>query len=274
MSIRNHPRHSAVIAALAAMAALSGSGAAHAVPVTISNAGYWLETLGENTLGLPGSAAGSVSTVFAATTDPGASAGTTATATQGATSVAAPVASDTQWTRRIQDPTTFQRQPLTVVFQNGTDTAAFTGFDLRNLSALPLAGNLAVDGSSDPLGPVVSWTLPSGPGIDIDRVQLAFYSNATNNEIGTRINLAGTATSYDLQGPFPAGLDLTISVRFVDLADDAGAFTFGNVLRNSRSFINYSVPSVPEPRAGLMMLAGLASVGMLAWRRKDRASQA
>jgi len=254
--------------ALAGTIAALNAAPALADPVTISNAGYWLETLGENTIGLPGSATGAVTTLFVANTDPSAAQGTTASASLGGVATTPPVLADPLlWARRIVDPSTFQRQALTVEFLNGTDTASFTGFDLRGLDALPLAANLAVDGSGDPLGPVISWTLPSGPNVDIDRVQLVFYSDATNAEIGSRVTLSGSATSFDLAGPLPAGLALTVNVRFIDLADDAAAFEPGNVLRASRSYINYATP-VPEPASLLLTLVGLAGLaGWVAWRK-------
>jgi hypothetical protein len=41
------------------------------------------------------------------------------------------------------NPGASQLRALTVVFQNGADTASFTGQDLRGLSAMPLATNLS-----------------------------------------------------------------------------------------------------------------------------------
>ena len=77
-----------------------------------------------------------------------------------------------------------------MVFQNGADTASFTGRDLRNLTTLALPQNLAIDSSADPLGPLVHWTLPSGTG-DIDFVSVVFYNTSTGLEVGTRQTLAG-----------------------------------------------------------------------------------
>lgn len=248
---------------LAAAALAAAASAAQAVPVTITNAGYWLETVGPNTLGVPGSAEGLVSTFFVANTDPPATGGTTASASINGNPVSAPVTvSSGLWTRRATDPGAFQLQALSVTFDNGADSATFTGQSLLGLSPMPLAPSFQADGSADPLAPLLSWTLPSGAG-DIDRVQLVFYNNATDAEIGSRITLPATATSYQLLGPLPAGLDLTINLRFVDLADDAAPFDAGNVLRLSRSFVNHLTSPVPEPGTWVMLAAGLGLLCLL-----------
>ncbi len=263
MPVPSRPMLSRALLALALLPAA----AAQADPITISNAGYWLETLGDNTLGLPGSPSGTVTTLFTANTTPSEAQGTSASATINGISVSAPTttaADPLLWARRVANPSDFQLRPLTVTFANGVDSASFTGQDLRGVQAMPLVESLTVDGSTDPLGPVIHWSLPANAG-DIDRVQLVFYSDATNLEIGSRVTLPATATSFDLAGPLPAGFALTVNVRLYDLANDAGPFDAGNVLRASRAYVNYSVP-VPEPTTALMLLAGLGLLGLRRWR--------
>jgi hypothetical protein len=249
--------------ALAAVCALS-AGPVGADPITIVYAGYWLETVGSNTLGIAGggSIAGTPTTLFVAETAPGPGGGTTASANFAGVATDAPFENNGLWVRRKTNPGPDQLAALTVDFEHGADTASFTGRSLAALAPMPLVEGLAVDASTEPFGPLVSWTLPGGPGFDVDYVQLVFYSNATNAEIGSRVTLGPTATSYDIIGPLTPGLDLVINLRLVDLYDDAAPFVADNIQSMSRTYINYLVP-VPEPGPGLLLALGLAG---LAWR--------
>ena len=238
---------------------------AQAEPIAVSNVGYWLSTVGENTINLAGggSSAGVFTTVFIANTSPTFAQGTTATATLGGipTSAPAPAFGDPLlWARRMFNPAVSDLQPLSVVFVNGSDTATVTTRDLRGAAAMPLVQSIAVDASSDPFGPIVSWSLPTTPGLDIDNVQLSFFSNVTNLEVATVV-LPGTATSYDIIGPIPPGFDLTINVRLFDLADDSAPLSAVNILSESRTFFNYLTP-VPEPSTALLLLAGMLTLAL------------
>ena len=238
-----------------------------ATPIAISDAGYWLETVGPNTIGLAGGGmpGGVITTLFVADTDPKASGGTTAVANYSGTPAGTVFSSSSSpnWAMRVVNPTATQLGALTVDFSNGGDTASFTGRVLSGLAPMPLVQNLTVDGSVEPYGPVVSWALPAAPpGVDIDFVQLVFYSNATNLEVGNRVLLGPTATSFDLAAnALPQGFDLTVNVRLVDLYDDFAPFSTGNILSESRAYVNYLAP-IPEPTAMTFMMFGLAALGL------------
>lgn len=182
----------------AVVACTLSAGGAFAVPVAITYAGYWHETVGSNSLGHAGggSTAGTPTTLFVAETDPGPGGGTTASASFAGVATNAPTPVGVVWTRRKSNPGADQLEALTVEFRNGADTASFTGRSLASVVPMPLVGGLAVDASHLPLQPRINWTLPDGSGIDIDRVQLVFYSNITKAEIGSRVTLGPLATFY------------------------------------------------------------------------------
>ena len=166
---------------------------------------------------------------------------------------------------------------MNVSFANGANSATFVGRDLSQLTPMKLATGLTVDASVDPFGPTINWTLPTSTG-DVDFIQVVFYNNDTNLEVGTRQTLSPGATSFDLYGPgtggsLPLGYNLTIQVRLVDLFDDSLSFEVGDIQRTSRAFVNYTTPSVtavPEPSTYAMLVAGLAALDW-ARRRKARA---
>ena len=245
------------------------AGEAASVPITVSNAGYWLETVGTNTIGIAngGSAQGISTALFVANTTPDTTGGTTATATQNGVAAGAVGVDGVLWARRVLNPTATQLTPLTVTFTNGADQAAFTGRDLTGLSAMPLVGNLQVSNTGNAFIPSVAWALPTAAGAgDVDFVQLVFYNNATDAEIGTRVTLASTATSYQLTTTLPANFDLVVNVRLIDLYDDNAAFVSGNIQRESRAYANYITP-IPETGTAVMTLLGLA---VLSWRARPR----
>lgn len=255
---------------LVACAAALCAGAATAVPITVTNAGYWLETVGTNPLGIAagGPQHGTVTTLFVANTSPDINGGTTAVASQNGFAAGAVGVDGVLWARRVLNPTAAQLTPLTVTFANGADRTPFVGRDLSALSPMPLVEDANVDGAVNPSSPLVTWTLPAAAAAgDVDFVQLVFYDNATNGEIGSRVTLAPTATSYRIVSTLPVGLDLVVNVRLVDLYDDTAAFTFGNIQRMSRSYSTYVVP-VPEPGTAVMAALGLVA---LAWRLRRRA---
>ena len=240
-------------ARLSACAAALYAGAALAEPISVSNAGYWLETVGSNTIGLAngGSAPGINTTLFVANTSPDITGGTTASATQNGASVGAVGVDGVLWARRILNPSATQVTPLAVTFTNGANQASFTGRDLTGLSPMPLVSNLQISGAGNAFSPTVTWTLPTAAAAgDVDFVQLVFYNNTTDAEIGTRVTLAATATSFQTTALTP-GLDFVVNVRLIDLFDDSAAFTTGNIQRESRAFAGYVVP-VPEPGAAAL----------------------
>ncbi len=240
---------------------------AHAAPITVSNAGYWLETVGTNTIGIAagGTPAGTVTSLFVANTDP--LAGTTATASLPSGATTAPVVDPTGlWARRALNPNAAQLAPLTVVFSNGPDQASFTGRDLTGLVAMPLVAGLSVNAAGNPLRPIVSWNLPAGAG-DVDFIQIVFYNDDTNLEIGNRVTRPGDTTSFQFASDLPLNFNFVINVRLIDLAVDGDPFVSGNIQRQSRAYINYTSP-VPEPTTALLLAGGLAGLGWLQLQRR------
>ncbi len=266
----------------AAILALFAASSAVADPIAIGVAGYWLENIGINTLGaaLGGSETGTTRTLFVAQ---GVTpiAGTTATASLSGAPSHAPEydpARD-EWARGSPNPTAAQLGPLTVVFANGADTASFTGRSLVGVAPLALVTTLWIDSTVDPFGPTVHWSLPVSTG-DYDLIQWVHHSNVANAEVGTRQTFADlTTASFDLYGAgtgglLPAGFELTISVRLVDLYDDTKPLTTDNIAGTSRACINYTAPlvtAVPEPATCALMAARFGLVGIMARRRKQKA---
>lgn len=253
---------------------LSCAVSAMAAPVTINSAGYWLENVGSNTVGI-GPPGGGARTFFISNdTSPSATAGTTATAAFPDSSAApAPGFNGVNWVRGIPSTSPDYAKSLggyDVTFTNGGDTAVFEGQDLRGVELLPLALNLSVDGSSNAYSPRVTWTLPSGAGVDVDRIQLLFYNDDTDAQVGGQPTLGGGATSFDITGPLSAGFNLVVNVFLFDLIDDTAGFGRDNILRGSRAYVNYTAPlAVPEPTS---MLLALAALGILVGTSRLRAS--
>ena len=226
-----------------------------ALPIAVTNNGYWLETVGTNSLNIAGggSPSGLLRTLFVANTTP--QAGTSATAEFSGTPTFAPVLDATNlWVRSSISPTGGALAPLTVTFANGTDTTSFTGRSLTGLSPLPLVQNLQVDSAG-----LVSWSLPPASG-DYDVIQLVFYNDLSNAEVGTRVNLGTSASTFTIT-TFPS-YPLVINVRLIDLFDDNAAFTNDNKLRESRAYVTL----VPEPASIALFVAGLAGVAVAATR--------
>lgn len=268
MNIRSLPAFCRAGLVASTTLALLAADPADATPVTISNAGYWLETVGTNTIGIAagGTPAGTVTTLFVANTDP--LPGTTATASLPSGATGAPVPDATGlWARRALNPNAAQLAPLTVVFSNGPDQASFTGRDLSGLVAMPLVTGLTVAAGADPFRPLVSWTTPANTG-DVDYVQIVIYNDDSNLELARVTRPAGT-TSFQFTNPLPASTPFAFNIRLFDAFDDNAPFTSDNILRQSRAFINYVTP-VPEPATALLLAAGLAALG---WQqRRSRAA--
>lgn len=246
--------------ALALLATWAG-----AAPLTVSNAGYFLDTIGTNSIGIAGggSPGGTATTLFVANTSPtGGTGGTTGAATiLGTPTSVVYSANENLWARRalLND---FQRNALTVTFTNEVDSTVVVTRDLLGVNVMPLAPSFTISG--DPFSPLLSWTLPDGTDIDIDRVGLVFYDDDTNIEIGARVFRPGTTTSYQIQGVLPEGLNLVFNLRLIDLDDrilPGMEWTTGDILSQSRSYLAFAVPNrVPEPGAlSLVLLAGLAA---------------
>lgn len=252
---------------------LSLSGWVMADPITITNAGYWLESVGPNTVGVAGGGepGGRLRTFFISNdTNPSGGAGTTATATFGDGSVApSPFFQNNEWARGFASTSGLLPAALkgyNVQFANGSDSANFMGQNLENVTPLPLALNLTVDGSVNPLSPLISWQLPSGPGVDTDRIQLLFFNDDTDARVGGQPTLSGSTTSFQITSVLPAGFNLVTNVFLFDLIDDSQPFVRENILRGSRAYVTYSSP-VPEPSTMLLIVAGLGA--MVGWRRRS-----
>lgn len=261
---------------IAALATAVLAGMAHAEPVTVSNVGYYLDTIGANSIGVAGggSTAGTPSTLFIANTSPGGGAGgTTASSaylTTG-TPTGGPVLGDSTgnfWVRRALNPVPADLDALKVVFSNGSDSTELITASLQGRTVMPLAIGFSLSG--DPFSPLLSWTLPNG--VDIDRIQMVFHNDNTNLEVGSRVTRSGSTTSLQLANALPEGFDIVFDLRLIDLDDriqPGQNWGAADILSQSRTYISYTVPNrVPEP--GTMLLLGIAGLAAGLMRRRSR----
>ena len=164
----------------------------------------------------------------------GASAGTTATASQGTVNLPMADAGGGEFFVSIPyDPTLTGSWQITA--QNGADTQQVLTNDIVGVGPMPFVQNLTSTGGLPT--PTLSWTLPVTTE-PFTQTRVRLYDASTNNQIG---------------GTFSVGLDTTFTVP-AGLLDSSGRYNFRVMLENvaSNVLVNRSSTYTSLPAPGVI----------------------
>ena len=224
-------------AALTAALVAAACGVASADPITLNDPYHWLENRSTNTLGrVPGlRQIGGVTSAL-----PNGLAGTTAVATQGATTIALPYTGSSAFPNefnfiRAADPALYGAWQLN--FSNGANTATITTPAIaQGLSPMPFVSDVRVTNLS---ATSFSWSIPQAASVDAVRINLFDHG---------RLNLAGNGADLVYNRTFAAG---TTTFTLPSTLVNGLPLISGNLYTLEISLLDTVSNSIPGPQADL-----------------------
>ena len=240
---------------------LSGSAFTHAATLTLTDSYLLLGNVSANSVGestglrlLGGVESGR----------PNSTAGTTATANTGASTIPlthyAFSTAPNFWsasTAYSADKTS----PWTLTFSNGADTKQVNTPSASAASVMPFVQNMTVTGTGS--SPVFNWTVPGSAVFDAQRIQLwdtgRTVSGSGLSDIILSQALAANTRSFQVPAavdgkPLEFGRQYSIEIALVDtrnnLANDASA---SNTLSRSKSFFDFTLSSNPNQPSNVVL---------------------
>jgi hypothetical protein len=215
---------------------------AGAVPVTVSDPYHEFVVNSFNTLGI---VPGPRQIFGAATVLPNGGNGTTATATQGATTLALPWFGTSVFSNEFSAGINLNPALLgswSMTFRNGTDATTVNSPVIKSTIPMPFAQSVNISGST------VNWTLPADPSIDAVRINLRDHGlnvAGTGTDIVFNATFSRGTTTATLPAILANGLPLigshfyTIELSLIDTANNSSVFSQSQIERRSRLYVDF-----------------------------------